>query len=72
MPEPGKKVLPTDEEIAEKTGKTLADWFALISSSVYGEKSHGEIVEWLLDEHKLSLFYAHAIGHKWQSIRSED
>ncbi len=71
MPEPGKKVLPSDEEIAEKTGKSVSDWFTLIESAGYSEKKHGEIVDWLMDEHNLQLFFANSIGHRWLLAKAE-
>ncbi len=64
-----KKILPSDDEILERTGKSIAEWFSLIEEAGFLDKKHGEIVEWLLDEQKLPLFYANAIGHKLEEKR---
>jgi len=58
-------VLATDEELAEKTGRTRDEWFALLDENGFAEKKHGEAVEWLLDTHHLQLYWAHCIAHKY-------
>ena len=65
-----KKVLPSDEEIHEKTGIPITEWFRLIEQAGFLNEKHGKIVEWLLDEKKLQLFYAHAIAHKLDEARA--
>jgi len=66
----GKKVLPSDEEILQKTGIPINEWFSLIEQAGLSKDKHGKIVDWLLDEKKLQLFYAHAIAHKFDETRA--
>jgi|GEM_PF-1827034 len=65
-----KMVLATDEELAERTGRTRDEWFSLLDESGFADKKHGEVVEWLLDAHHLQLYWAHCIGHKY--VRREE
>lgn len=48
--------------LAEKTGKTLAQWVAVVGKSGLGK--HGEIVAMLKGEHGLTHGYANLVAHK--------
>ncbi len=48
--------------LAEKTGKTLAQWLKIAGKSKL--KKHGEIVKFLKSEHGLTHGYANLIAHK--------
>jgi hypothetical protein len=46
----------------EKTGKTLAEWVALVKEQPF--EKHGERVKWLMAEHGLTRSYAGAVAWK--------
>lgn len=47
--------------LEEKTGRTLAQWVALVRGS--GKTKHGEIVKMLKEEHELTHGYANLVAH---------
>lgn len=50
------------QNLAEKTGKTLAQWLRIAAKSKLVK--HGEIVKFLKSEHDLTHGYANLIAHK--------
>ncbi|MGE3174652.1 MAG: DUF4287 domain-containing protein [Planctomycetota bacterium] len=48
--------------LADKTGRTLAEWTALAAGS--GQDKHGQLVRWLKSEHGLTHGYANLIAHE--------
>lgn len=48
--------------LAEKTGKTLAQWLKIAGGSKL--KKHGEIIKFLKSEHGMSHGYANLVAHK--------
>lgn len=49
------------KNLAEKTGKSLADWVALVK--VAGELKHGQIITLLKEKHGLGHGYANLVAH---------
>jgi predicted transport protein len=50
------------QNLADKTGKTLAQWLQLVAAS--GQAKHGEIVKHLKAEHGVTHGYANLIAHR--------
>lgn len=50
------------ENLPENTGRTLPEWLDLVGKQ--GLSRHGEIVQWLKEEHGLSHGYANLITHE--------
>lgn len=50
------------KNLAEKTGRSLADWVKLARAS--GATRHGELVKFLKTEHALTHGYANLVAHK--------
>jgi len=58
------KVLADDDEVAAQTGRTLGEWTQLIDDAGFTREQHDAIVRFLIDEHRLQLYWAHCIAHK--------
>lgn len=52
--------------IEQKTGKPLADWLALLTTS--GLEKHGQMVKWLKSEHGVTHGFANLISHKAREV----
>lgn len=51
----------TDETLETKTGKSWAEWQAIIDGWGGADKSHTETAAWLVDEHKVDGWWAQAV-----------
>lgn len=58
------------KNLEEKTGKTLAQWIALVKAM--GDAKHGAIVGRLKEEHGLGHGYANLVAHAAKGVLSEE
>jgi hypothetical protein len=56
--------------LEEKTGRTMAEWVALVKA--LGSKKHGEIVKVLKDQHELGHGYANLVAHTAAGLVGDD
>jgi hypothetical protein len=56
--------------LEEKTGKTMAQWVALVKA--LGPKKHGEIVKVLKEQHELGHGYANLVAHTAAGLVGDD
>lgn len=59
-----RRTLADNAEVAAATGKSVADWSALLQSQVPPIVSFGAIVEHLTRGCGLQIYWAHCIAHK--------
>jgi predicted transport protein len=56
--------------LEEKTGKTMAQWVAVVKA--LGPKKHGEIVKVLKEQHELGHGYANLVAHTAAGLVGDD
>lgn len=56
--------------LEEKTGKTMAQWVAVVKT--LGPKKHGEIVKVLKEQHELGHGYANLVAHTAAGLVGDD
>lgn len=59
-----KRTLADNAEVAAATGKSVADWAAMLQSQVPPAVSFSAIVEHLTRACGLQIYWAHCIAHK--------
>ena len=62
MPDKDPAIAKMEANIAEKTGKTVPQWLAVVTKS--GLQKHGEIVKLLKADHGFTHGYANLVAHQ--------
>ncbi len=62
MPDKDPTIAKMESNIAEKTGKTVAQWIGVVKKS--GLQKHGEIVTFLKADHGFTHGYANLVAHQ--------
>jgi hypothetical protein len=62
MTTPNDAMESMKQNLAERTGKTLADWAAVVRTANLAK--HGQIVVWLKSEHGMGHGYANLVAHE--------
>jgi hypothetical protein len=66
MPDQDPAIAKMEANIAEKTGRPVADWIGVVRKS--GLQKHGEIVKFLKTDHSFTHGYANLVAH--QALKS--
>ena len=66
MPDQDPAIAKMEANIAEKTGRPVADWIGVVRKS--GLQKHGEIVKFLKTDHGFTHGYANLVAH--QALKS--
>lgn len=59
----------SDEVLAARTGRTYAEWFALLDEWGGTKRSHSEIAQMLVDEHGVGGWWAQGIAVQYEQAR---
>lgn len=51
----------TDEQVMEKTGKTLSEWISLLDAFAASQKKSNEVVAWLQSEYNVPRYWARTL-----------
>ena len=62
MASQAEMVATMEANIAENTGKSVADWVEAVKAS--GLEKHGQIVKWLKTDHDFTHGYANLVAHR--------
>ena len=62
MPDKDPAIAKMEANIAEKTGKTVPEWVAIVRKS--GLQKHGELVKFLKTDHGFTHGYANLVAHQ--------
>ncbi|MEN0653143.1 MULTISPECIES: DUF5655 domain-containing protein [Hyphobacterium] len=62
MATPEEMAVTMEANLAEKTGKPLGDWLAIVKAS--GAAKHGDIVKLLKSDHGMTHGYANLVAHR--------
>ena len=62
MPDKDPAIARMEANIAEKTGRAVAEWIGVVNRS--GLQKHGEIVKFLKTDHGFTHGYANLVAHQ--------